>query len=62
MTGTHRGELLGRTATNKKVTATEALFSRVVAGKIVEIRREADRLGLFQQLGLIVGQERAVGD
>lgn len=50
-TGTHKAELMGVAATNKKVTITGILIERFEGGKAVEEWEEFDALGLMQQIG-----------
>ena len=59
--GTHRGELRGMPPTGKQVTLTGITISRFTGGRIVESRTEYDRLGMYQQLGLIPAPEQARG-
>jgi len=53
MTGTHKGEFMGRPPTNKKVTGWGITIDRIVGGKYVESWVRYDNLGLMQQLGLV---------
>jgi predicted ester cyclase len=53
LTGTHKGEFMGRPPTNKKLTMWGINIYRVVDGKFVEGWERADTLGLMQQLGLV---------
>ena len=57
--GTHHGTLLGVPPTGKRLRVTAIAIYRLVGGKIVEHWEEGDRLGLFQQLGVIPGTPRA---
>ena len=50
---THHGEYMGVPATGKVVTMTGIVISRFAGGKVVEDWRQADDLGLLQQLGAI---------
>ncbi len=50
-TGTHQGEFMGLAPTGKQVTTSGINISRIVEGKIVELREEWDAQGFFQQLG-----------
>jgi steroid delta-isomerase-like uncharacterized protein len=50
--GIHEGEFMGIPATGNKVEFAQMLFFRVENGKIVEMREDADILGLMQQLGM----------
>jgi predicted ester cyclase len=52
ITGTHKGELMGIAATNKKVTLVALEIDRIVGGKFVEGWIRFDTLGFMQQLGL----------
>jgi steroid delta-isomerase-like uncharacterized protein len=51
--GTHKGAFEGIAATNRTIAVGQISIFRVVNGLIVEIREEADMLGLMQQLGAI---------
>jgi steroid delta-isomerase-like uncharacterized protein len=51
VTGTHQGELLGIPATGIQVTMTGIDDHRLAGGRIVEVRRCYDMLGLLQQMG-----------
>ncbi len=53
LTGTNRGEFMGRPPTNKKLTMWGINIYRVVAGKFVGDWERADTLGLMQQLGVV---------
>ena len=52
-TGTHKGEMRGVPATNKKVTVWEISIVRFAGGKVVEEWARYDTLGMMQQLGLM---------
>jgi len=52
LTGTHKGEFMGRPPTNKKLTMWGINIYRVVGGKFVEGWERADTLGSMQQLGV----------
>jgi steroid delta-isomerase-like uncharacterized protein len=51
--GTHRGTFLGIPATGKQVAIAVWTINRFSGGKIAENRIISDRLGMYQQLGLI---------
>jgi predicted ester cyclase len=55
--GTHTGDLLTPMmrlhATGKQVTVTGITIFRVASGRVVETWNQSDRLGMYQQLGLI---------
>jgi steroid delta-isomerase-like uncharacterized protein len=51
--GTHRGEILGVSATGQTIRLPGINIFRVVDGKIVERWGNLDMLGLFVQLGLV---------
>jgi steroid delta-isomerase-like uncharacterized protein len=53
VTCTHKGELMGIPATNKKLTMSVIEIHRFVGGKIVEAWEMSDTLGMMQQLGLV---------
>lgn len=52
-TGTHTGELWGVDPTGESGSITGQVIYRLEDGKIVESWHEYDRLGMFQQLGLV---------
>ena len=52
--GTHRGELLGMVPTGKQVVVSGIAIDRYADGKVVEGWGYFDRLGLLQQLGMIL--------
>jgi predicted ester cyclase len=52
-TGTHEGEFMGMPPTGREVTITYMNIDRLVGGKLVEHRAEADMAGLMQQLGVL---------
>jgi predicted ester cyclase len=49
--GTHQGELLGVSATGKRIEVTGMSVDRIERGKIVEGWVSWDQLGLLKQLG-----------
>ncbi len=51
--GTYTGEVMGIASHGKQVTIPEIQIYRLTNGKIVERWYIADRLGLWQQLGVI---------
>jgi steroid delta-isomerase-like uncharacterized protein len=53
VTGTHRGEYLGRAATGKAVTYREIFVFRFADGRIVETWGVVDVLSQLRQLGLV---------
>lgn len=53
ISGTHRAELMGIPATNKKVTFRSIGIARVSGGKIVEEWENFDEMGMMMQLGAI---------
>ncbi|MDH5390578.1 MAG: ester cyclase [Candidatus Bathyarchaeota archaeon] len=53
LTGTHKGEFMGRPPTNKKLTMWVINIYRVVGGKFVEGWERSDTLGSMQQLGVV---------
>lgn len=53
LTGTHKGEFMGRPPTNKKLTIWAINIYRVVGGKFVEGWERSDTLGSMQQLGVV---------
>jgi len=50
--GTHLGDFTGIPASGKKIEFGAILLYRLENGKIVELRREVDLLGAYQQLGM----------
>jgi steroid delta-isomerase-like uncharacterized protein len=58
VTCTHKGELMGIPATNKKLTMSVIEISRFAGGKIVESWEMSDTLGMMQQLGVIPTSEK----
>ncbi len=52
-TGTHKGELQGIAATNKKVTISAATIQRFEDGKVVEEWEYPDLMSLMAQLGVM---------
>jgi steroid delta-isomerase-like uncharacterized protein len=52
-TGTHKGELMGIKATNKRATVTGIVIDRFQNGKLVESWGNYDMLGMLQQLGVV---------
>jgi steroid delta-isomerase-like uncharacterized protein len=56
--GRHSGEFMGMPASAKEYTITEIHIFRIEDGKIAEHWREADMLGLMQQLGAMGGGEQ----
>jgi predicted ester cyclase len=61
VTCTHKDELMGVPATNKKLTMSVIEIDRFAGGKIVEAWEMSDTLGMMQQLGVIpkLGKESA---
>jgi steroid delta-isomerase-like uncharacterized protein len=55
LTGTHRGDLLGISATGRRVTVQGMVRSRFRDGKIAEEWEILDQLTLFEQLGAVGG-------
>ncbi len=58
-TGTHKGEFQGIPPTGNKIEASVILIFRIEDGKVVELRREIDMLGLMQQLGMEIKPKEA---
>ena len=50
--GTHTGEFQGIPATENKIESSGSWIARIENGKIVEVREDADLLGMMQQLGM----------
>jgi len=51
--GTHKGEFMGISATNKSVAIRSIGIARISGGKIVEEWENFDEMGMMQQLGSI---------
>jgi len=51
--GTHRGEFMGMPASGRSYTISETHIFRLRDGQVIEHWRDADMLGLMQQLGTI---------
>ena len=51
-TGTDKGGFGGNPPTDRKLSVKESVLCRFVNGKITEFRQYADRLSLWQQLGI----------
>ena len=51
--GIHSGEFMGLPPTGKSITMTRIEIFRIENGRIVELWREANLLGLMQQLGIL---------
>jgi steroid delta-isomerase-like uncharacterized protein len=60
VTCSHKGELMGIPATNKKLTISVIEIHRFVRGKIVEAWETSDTLGMMLQLGVMptLGKEK----
>jgi len=52
-TGTHRGNGLGFSATNRPIRFSGMTFARIQDGKLVEGWNVFDQLGMLQQLGIV---------
>jgi predicted ester cyclase len=55
---THKGKFMGIAPTGKRVTITGINIHRIEGGKIVELWRQKDVLGLMQQLGAVRPRRR----
>ena len=53
ISGTHRGDLMGISPTEKYFEVSGIIIGRVANGKAVEAWEMVDQLSMFQQLGLI---------
>ena len=60
--GTYRGESGGRDIAGKRVTVRAMAISRFDDGKIVEEWTLHDRLGLYQQLGIVPSDRELSGN
>jgi predicted ester cyclase len=56
--GTHKGSFHGIAATCKRVEVTIICINRFAGGKLVEVWKEFDSLGMMQQLGAIPASPR----
>ncbi len=50
--GTHKGEFQGIPPTGNKIEVSVIVIFRIEDGKVVELRREIDMLGLMMQFGM----------
>ena len=50
--GTHTGEFQGIPATGNKIESSGSWIARIENGKVVEVREDADLLGMLQQIGM----------
>jgi predicted ester cyclase len=57
--GTHQGNLLGISPTDRRVSFSGMVIFRMVEGKIVERWAQLDNLSLLQQLGAIPAAEQS---
>lgn len=53
VSGIHRGPFLGAPATGNRIEVDQALFARIVAGRIVELWEVVDTGSGLRQLGLL---------
>lgn len=60
--GTHLGEIRGLLPTHKQVTVAGINVFRVAGGKIVEVWDISDRLGMWQQLGVLPELQDAIAE
>jgi steroid delta-isomerase-like uncharacterized protein len=60
--GTQLGEVRGLPATHKQVTVAGINIFRVADGKIVEVWDISDRLGMWQQLGVLPELQDAIAE
>jgi steroid delta-isomerase-like uncharacterized protein len=58
--GTHRGELMGVSPTDKRVTVQGIIVSRFRSGKLVGEIEHWDVYGMMQQLGVVKAVPKAV--
>lgn len=56
---THRGEFMGMPPSGKSYTISETHIFRLKDGKVIEHWRDADMLGLMQQLGAMPEMRKA---
>jgi len=50
--GTHKGEFQGIPATGNKIESSIIFIAHVENGKVIDVREDADLLGMMQQLGM----------
>ncbi len=57
--GTHQGYFQGIAPTNRQITITDILITRIKEGKVIELWAQFDALGLLHQLGVLppMGQD-----
>ncbi|MEU7853881.1 ester cyclase [Nonomuraea sp. NPDC049141] len=53
ISGTHLGDLMGHSATGRKVSYRGMQISRFAGGKLVERWGSSDQLGMLAQLGIV---------
>jgi predicted ester cyclase len=51
--GTHKGQFLGNSPTNKPIAVQGLLYARIENGQVIENHLLIDQMGVLQQLGLI---------
>ena len=56
-TGTHKGQFLGMSPTNKKATVTGASINRIEGSKIAEIWANWNLMSLMEQLGVAMAPQ-----
>jgi predicted ester cyclase len=62
MSGRHAGPLLGREPTGREFAVRHVYIWRIADGKIAEHWGSRDDLGLLQQLGISLAEERKPGE
>ncbi len=58
LTGTHKGEFMGLSPSNKKIKARGMQISRFRDGKLVERWGSSDELGILKQIGVNLIKEK----
>jgi steroid delta-isomerase-like uncharacterized protein len=59
ISGTHKGEFMGVTATNKKISVDGMTLHQIAGGKIMDSHSNWDTLGMMQQLGAVLPMGKA---
>ena len=57
-TGTHKGEFMGLSPTEKKITSKAVDIYRIVDGKLAEYWNVTDNLNIFKQVGAVEFTEK----
>jgi C-1 hydroxylase len=57
-TGTHKGDFMGLSPTEKKITSKAVDIYRIVDGKLAEYWNVTDNLNIFKQVGVVEVTEK----